>query len=301
MNIKLFAYLDIRNPMVAWEVAIGRVRSVSDVTREEFGVSIWTYSLLREYAAKGSDKKFLNELLLERVRLSAHVSQCSRLSDLYFFESEYAAHAALERWNIRGCRDFISQVNFSANRLTKVDSEWITSYLLSDERGWMNRYWSGETLGVKPLTEVLASGIGFVKNEDLRRRAYQSIIDRWPTATPLLSMACCAFADQRLEDVAIVRPAIFEEDGKVQGSYFLDIRDLDINQDKVLAALSACNMRNEFPPTIVADDNVTFFTLPDMSEMSFVLTDSVIAAELGQVHSAAVNLTTSEATRKVDW
>ena len=289
MNSTLYAYLDIRNPLVAWEVAIGRVRSVSDVTRESFGVSTWTYSLLKKYATEGLDRRFINELMLESVRQSLRAPECSRLSDLYFFCSESDAYAALERWGLNNYRSFVSAVNFSSSQLTKVDSEWITSYLQSENTDWMPAYWQGKTLGVKPLTEVLARGIGKVMSKELRHRAYESIIQRWPTSTPLLGMACCAFAEHGLEDIALVRPAIVESDGKIKGSYFIDIRDLDLHQKKIISALDACKERGEIPLMIVPDDENSFFRFPDFSNMAFTFNNKSAAAKLKSVHSRAAD------------
>ena len=273
--------------MVAWEVAIGRMRSVSDVNSEKFGVSVWAYSLLRKYAMSGLDRRFLNELLLESVRQQKFSNSCSRLEDLYFFESEYDAHAALERWGISGCREFVAKVNFSVNRLTKVDSEWITSYLDSDERDWMAHYWSGAVLGEKPLTEVLASGIGYIDRKDLRRRAYRSIIDRWPTSTPLLAMACCAFAEYGLEDIALVRPAIFKWERSIEGAHFIDLRDLNLHEEKIVKALSSCKFRSEIPPVILPDDDSSFFSLPDLSEMDFSFVNDDCLTEFQSIHQSA--------------
>jgi hypothetical protein len=287
-HLTLFAYLNIANPMVAWEVAIGRVRSNSDRPRDGFGVSVWAYSLLRRYAAKGLDQRFRNELLLESVRQGSCPDACSRLEDLYFFESEYDAHAALERWGLSKRRNLISAVNFTADRLTKVDSEWITSYLSSEEREWMPQYWQGKTLGVKPLTEVLGRGIGLVQNRALRIQAYQSIIERWPTSTPLLSMACCAFAEYGLEDIAIVRPAITSLESGVQGSHSIDLGDLKLHEDRVIAALDSCKQRGEVPPMIVPDDGESFFKLPDLTSMDFTLADKVCSQTLSRIHDAGL-------------
>ena len=283
----LFAYLNIRNPFVAWEVAIGRVRSVTDATHESFGLSAWAYSLLRKYAKAGADRRFVNELLLESARQLNHADSCSRLADLYLFENEYDAHAALERWNLTGMREYISPVQFSARKLSKHDSEWITAYLSSEEQDWIPRYWRGETLGAKPLTEVLACGIGAVMNRQLRHAAYQSILERWPSSTPLLSMACCAFAEYGLEDIALLRPAILESEGTIRGSHFIDMRDLDLHQDKVMKALTACKARGEAPPMIVPDDGVNFFRLPDFSSMNFVLQYAPAAEKLRSMRHGA--------------
>lgn len=274
--------------MVAWEVAIGRVRSSNDGQREGFGVSVWAYSLLRRYAAKGLDQRFRNELQLELVRQRECLNGCSRLEDLYFFESEYDAHAALERWGLSSRRNLISPVSFSADRLTKLDSEWITSYLASDETDWMPHYWKGAILGVKPLTEVLGRGIGLVRNRELRLRAYQSIIEQWPTSTPLLSMACCAFAEYGLEDIAIVRPAITSTKVGVQGSHFICLQDLSSKEDKVVAALQACRDRGDAPPMIIPDDGVTFFKVPDLTSMDFSLMSKDCAQTLGRIHDVGM-------------
>jgi hypothetical protein len=234
------------------------------------------------------DQRFRNELLLEAVRQETHPDACSRLEDLYFFESEYDAHAALERWGLSKRRSLISPVSFSADRITKVDSEWITSYLSSEEREWMPQYWDGKIFGIKPLTEVLARGIGFVRNQELRLSAYRSIIERWPTSTPLLSMASCAFAEYGLEDIAIVRPAITSFQSGVQGSHFIDLGDLKLHEDKVIAALDAFKQRGEVPPMIFPEDGESFFKLPDLTSMDFTLEDKACSQTLSRIQGTSL-------------
>jgi hypothetical protein len=41
-NLELWAYLNIDNPVVAWEIAIGRIRSACDINK--FAVSSWFYN-----------------------------------------------------------------------------------------------------------------------------------------------------------------------------------------------------------------------------------------------------------------
>jgi hypothetical protein len=148
--------------------------------------------------------------------------------------------------------------------LTRVDSEWITQHLRSEDVDWMQGYWEGATLGARPLTEVLASGIGYVRDKDLRRQAYQSIITKWPHATPLLAMASCAFCEEGLEDIALVRPAIVSTGSAIVGSHFIDIQDLERHQNKVVRAIESCQQRGQFPPVSIPDDGKTFFRVPDM-------------------------------------
>src|SRR6266404_4589190 len=179
-----FKCLDIDNPMVAWEVAIGRIASANE-NEAGFGVSPWAYSHLREYANSQRVRRFADELELERVRLSYYPNQVSRLRGVFFFESKFEAEAALDRWGMATKKQYISAVTFYPSTLSKLDSEWITFNLgSSTQTNWMKSYWSGETSGIKPLTEILAMGTGEVQDKSLRIRAYQRIYKLWPTATP---------------------------------------------------------------------------------------------------------------------
>jgi hypothetical protein len=287
-NIRLYAYLNINNPLVAWEVAIGRIKSSCGINSYTYGTSVWMYSHLRRLALNGSDRRFFNELKLEQIRQQTATGSVSRLSGIYFFESEADAHAAVERWNIPDRKRYISPVDFSANHLARVDSEWITSYLASQETDWMARYWAGETLGIRPLTEVLASGIGIVRNKDLRSQACELIYKHHTTSTPLLSMACCGFAEAVSEEIAIVKPHLSVKDGVLQGTHFIDIRDLSLYEAELLQAMEECKKRGELLPMVIPDDGETFFKTPDFSELDFKL-ESPSAAELfASVHDMSL-------------
>ncbi|MNK04556.1 hypothetical protein D3C87_224250 [compost metagenome] len=266
--------------MVAWEVAIGRIKSSCDITRDTYGTSVWMYSQLRRLARTGLTPQFINEMKLELVRLKVNPSAVSRLTGVYFFENESDAYTALDRWNIPGKKKYISQVNFSANNITRVDSEWITSYMRStDEQEWMVSYWSGEVQGVKPLTEVLASGIGMVGNNALRQEATRRIYEQHLTSSPLLSMACCGYAYAGFADIAIVKPWIWSEGGALHGSHIIDVQDLSLHEDVLLEAMEFCRKRGEILPMVVPDDSESFFRTPDISHLDFKL-ESVVATDL---------------------
>ena len=174
--------------------------------------------------------------------------------------------------------------------MTKVDSEWITSYLASDEQDWMTAYWAGKTLGARPLTEIIASGIGLIQNQALRVLAYQSIIDRWPTATPLLAMASCAFKEYKLEDIALIKPAITAGNDGVSGRHYIDIRDLDLHEKEIISALHACKKRDELPPMTIPNDGASFFSIPDMTHLDFDLVSTKAGLILKSVHDAAIDV-----------
>jgi hypothetical protein len=206
--------LDIDHPMV-----IGRLQSAGETGVERFGVSLWAYSMLKSYVQENLPKSFANEFRLEYVRARRHAHCVSRLGGLYFFQSEGDARAAVNRWGMRRREQYISAVEFFPTALTEVDSEWITFNLASnDDSAWMDSYWSGATAGARPLTEVLATGQGIVLNKELRIEAYKRIYDLWPTSTPLLAAACCAFDRCKLNDVAVVKPGLVSKGAAIQGN-----------------------------------------------------------------------------------
>ncbi|MEW6246641.1 MAG: hypothetical protein AB1555_08025 [Nitrospirota bacterium] len=282
-----FAYLNIDHPMVAWEVAIGRLQSVTEITGERFGVSLWAYSLLQSYVQNHQPKRFENELRLEYIRQRGYRDCVSRLHGLYFFRSEEDARVALDRWGIPHLKRYISAVQFDASALTEVDSEWITFNLgwNADPR-WMHAYWSRKPAGAKPLIEILALGSGVVLNKALRIEAYKRIYDRWPTSTPLLAAACCAFARCRLANVALVKPGLISATDSIHGNYYIDMKEFDENQDTIVAAVEDCKRTGECPPVVMPSDQTKIFTLPDFGPYSFELRDRDSSALFGSVHKA---------------
>lgn len=284
-NIKLFAYLNIEHPMVAWEVAIGRIKSICDNNKEKFGISLWQYSLFKKYAQEGKYKKLENELKLEKIRLKNHKKSISRLQGLYFFESEEDANIALDRWNMSHRKKYISEVYFSANSITRVDSEWITYNLDSDDDEWMGEYWLGSVLGEAPLTEVLASGIGIIQNMELRKQAYQNILKIWPESSPLLAAASCAFGHNKMENIAHIKPSFVMENNRLIGQYYISMDDLDKEEQKVVEAIQKCKDEKHLPPIIMPSDSNVFFSLPNFESEKFELTNPEIFSIYEDIHT----------------
>lgn len=282
----LFAYLNIDHPVVAWEVAIGRIKSVFDERYPNFGISSWQFSLLDKYSKNGYNTKFINELLLEKKRQINHPHKVSRLQGLYFFENEDDAHRALDRWGLSKYRGYISPVRFKPEKITKVDSEWITSYLNSGKStDWMEDYWRGETLGIRPLTEILALGVGVVLNYDLRIQAYKNIYYSWPDSTPLLAMACCAFQVKNLDDIAIIKPALLRENDKIKGVYCVNIEDLKLKEKEVVEAMDYCKEHGVLPRYKIPENEPdAFFRLLDLRGYCFELINKTASEILEEVH-----------------
>jgi len=269
-DITLYAYLDIDNPMVAWEVAVGRMIS-ADVHRvKNLSVSSWQYNHLCRCLKYGLSLDFINEMRLELTREAHFRENVSRLQGLYFFETPEAAKLALKYWRIPLKESHISPIRFFPKRMTKVDSEWITANIDKEEDpSWMSSYWNGEIKGRSPLYEILATGFGEVLNYDLRVQAYRSILEIWPYSTPLLAMACCAFQVKGMNDIAAVMPGLYAEGKNVCGDYVIDISDLDNQKKEIIEAVNICRENGTYPQTTKPKDTGAFFILPDLASLGF--------------------------------
>jgi hypothetical protein len=281
-NITLYAYLDIEHPMVAWEVAIGRIRSI-DITK--FEVSIWQYTSLSNYVKYGLDQNFINEIELEYVRKQHFPNRVSRMQGVYFFESYDDAVFALKHWDIPLKENYISEISFTPQNITKVDSEWITSYIdKKTNNSWMNKYWNGEIKEDKPLYEILATGLGVILNYDLRIQAYKNIFELWPYSTPLLAMACCAFQVKNIDDIAKVVPALYPNDNVIKGGYIIDISALTTRKEDIIEAIKICKNDNKYPIIVRPKNPEVFFELPDLSYLEFIFDNIDALNSLRKVH-----------------
>ncbi|HHX7277451.1 TPA: hypothetical protein ACVHP4_003040 [Yersinia enterocolitica] len=284
-NRKLYAYLNIDNPMVAWEVAIGRIQSICD--KQEFGVSVWFYNLVKGFVETNNNVKITNEFKLELTRMKMYPEKVSRLQGVYFFESREMAEIAVERWGIPGRKKYITEVDFLGNNYTEVDSEWITTYLGSDPRqnpSWMERYWKGETLGVKPLIEVLASGIGIVRDQAIRCEAYWKIIDAWPTTSILLNGCIGGFNKKGLEQIGRSIPTIFVEKGEMLGKHYINMNDFKYHVKEIFESLDEMEAEGIKLPFIRPNNEESVFSVPDLRHLSFSSNDKAISALLTEIH-----------------
>ncbi|UDF04369.1 hypothetical protein [Asticcacaulis sp. AND118] len=230
MNLSLYVSLDLGNPMVCWEVAIGRLRSVCDKPKSEGCISLWQYSLLKRYAEKGLHSRFIDELRLEEVRLNHYSNQVSRMSGLFFFEDEETSGVAVNRWKLSNNNRVTEGVNISASKISKLDSEWITQ-CLGNESGsdWMHSYWRGEVYGIKPLTEILVSGIGVIESGTIREKAYRWFYNKEPSITSLLSASMICFY-YGVEDAGECAPMIFRNENGIKGSFVIKTKSI-LNAD----------------------------------------------------------------------
>ncbi|MBD1572017.1 hypothetical protein HC725_01820 [Vibrio sp. S17_S38] len=285
MNRILYAYLNIDHPMVAWEVAIGRIKS--SCHDHNLGVSIWFYSQMQKYIANPNSKLVIDEFKLELVRQASFPKKVSRLKGVYFFESFEMANMALDRWNLTKHKKYITKVFFSADTYTNVDSEWITTFLGSDnDDEWMQQYWSGKTLGVKPLTEIIASGIGMIHDEKIKMQAYQKVIDRDPYTSIFLNMCIAGFREKRMLNIGQIFPSISHESGVLKGGYFVHMEDMNKREQEVGEAFQMARAKGLNLPMFRHSDPDVFFTLPDLKILDFEFSQKEAMTLFDQIHTS---------------
>lgn len=285
----LYAYLNIDNPMVAWEVAIGRIQSTS--YDSEFGVSLWFYNLIKKSIIDDQPQKFQTELALENLRIKHYSEKVSRLSGIYLFNTKEIAEIAIDRWGVnQKLKKYITKIEFHGNKFTEVDSEWITDFLDSPSEpndSWMHSYWSNETRGANPLTEVLAIGIGYIHDKKIRSMAISRLYENWPTSSLLFNAAIAGFATGKMDGVCRSTPAIIqEEDGTISGEIFLDMSEFEEKQDIIIPALRKMYDDGYQPSIVIFDDPTKGFALPDLKEFFFSTNDEVTKNLFELIHSS---------------
>ena len=189
-KLKLWCYLNIENPLVAWEVAIGRIASLEALPslqgqERRWFLTQWQYSRLKNAFCNEPTKKIplINEFRIESVRHRFYNHKVSRLRGSFFFKSEGDAKNIVKYYGWTGFNpNYLSEVEEyykTDEDRAYYDSTWFTmtaSDIMSveDIKCYLSNttYWGKDT---NPATEVLVYGLGFVINEDLIQKAYNNV------------------------------------------------------------------------------------------------------------------------------
>jgi hypothetical protein len=285
--IELYACLDISDPMVAWEVAVGRISSGVERTPDGFGISLWTHRLLRSCASNGPSKRLLREFELDQTRERTLPDAVSRLDGLYFFRSEPEALRAIDRWGWSERATFVSRVLFWSTATTVVDSEWITDDLLGDDDHWMPHYWRGEPRGDAPIPEVLARGVGLIDNAELRREAYERMSEDFPLASKLLSFSAAAFWCG-CDTAGQVKPGVVITNDGIASSYYIYMRDFESESQLDMAAvIQQCQSDGAVFPYDPACDENGELRLPDFRQCNVAISSGELRRLAIAIHGGA--------------
>lgn len=225
-----WVFLDIRNPMCAWNVYRG---GLSSVPEGEGFISVWAAGLLRQLK-DGNPGAIKRELALEMVRADAYPNRISRLKGLYCFQDLQSAESALKWGNgINHFRPaFLAELHLgkATSIGNRLDSSWITHAPLSSDGSfsslaWIPNYWAGSPMpGREPLWETVVEGRAWILGTDLRERAYALLSQRFPESLLALETArLAAWVGSDFGNIAGWLHAIGESE--IELDYLLDARD----------------------------------------------------------------------------
>jgi hypothetical protein len=203
MRHKVFyVYLDITNFLAAWSAYRGIMVSpryaLSPKLKSEFPywapISFCVAGLIRN----NDFRKLNKELLIEKIRQKYYPSQISRLHGIYLWGDKESARKA-ESWRSAQGKHFdlayLIDVCFTLEKpLTKVDTNWITEYLINDSAPydpnntyWIHEYWSGNPKPkMEPHWEYIVEGRGILWGNELRYKAYDLLKAECPNSLGIL-------------------------------------------------------------------------------------------------------------------
>ncbi|MES0267188.1 hypothetical protein [Citrobacter sedlakii] len=286
---KLYAYLDINNPIVAWEVAIGRIQSICHESK--FGVSIWFYKSVKAFIENNLTTRLQNELALEKVRQTQFPNKVSRLTGVYLFNTKEIAEQAIDRWGVNPkLKEFIAEIDFYGVNFTEVDSEWISDFMdtpVEQNAQWMSNYWASEPRWQTPLTEVIASGFGVITDQNIRIKAYEKLYELWPTSSVLFCAAMAGFSTGEMNQICRVKPAIIqEEDGSISGQIFINMEDFHKKQKRIIQALEESRKHGFTPQFVIPEGPDGLTKIPDLSHLRFSTNDKVTETLFKLIHES---------------
>lgn len=203
-KIKVWCYLNIDNPFVAWEVAIGRIASLEALPclqdqEKRWFLTQWQYSRLKNafYSNPLNKIPLKNEYKIEHIRHHYYPDKVSRLRGSFFFKSKEDAINIVTCYGWKGFNpNHLSEVELyynSDNDISFYDSTWFSMKAMDimhedDIKSYLENvtYWGEDS---NPATEILAYGLGFVLNKALMQKAYNMIKARYPDAMCFLDSA----------------------------------------------------------------------------------------------------------------
>ena len=172
-----YVYLNIDNPMVAWNTVRGNYCSPACLQPNEPRPLI-SFNMAGLMASH-SGERLKSEVAIEQVRLEHYPEEVSRLSGFFVFDDvESVSELWMDQdWGGHFRDEFLTDIGVSADRRTRVDARWITKImdseckLVNGAEELIHKYWAGESHpGTNPIWENLVEGWTTVWGTELRER-----------------------------------------------------------------------------------------------------------------------------------
>jgi hypothetical protein len=191
--MKVFAFLNVDYPPVAWAVMRGMLVSADQVPEVPQSCPSFMFASLIKSEVNW---RLHNETIIEHIRAERYANQISRLRGLYFFESSSAAARATSWGGHFEQENLVELELYPAGEITKVDANWISDApLRADGRldpgdlSWIDGYWRGHPKNASPMWEIITSGTAVVLDAAVRRRAYELTQKTFPQCWEFIEMS----------------------------------------------------------------------------------------------------------------
>lgn len=238
---KVWCFLDLNNPAVAWAIMRGVFVSVGEVPGQHPNfVSFMQAGLVQHQ----QNFRFRKELLIEGVRSERFANEVSRLRGMYFLESRELAESVLrQNWGGHFRAENLFQLSLDANsEPTRVDANWITfspqiddKYDLSGETGWIDSYWDGTPFpDHEPLWELITNGSAIITDKQLREHAYENVKRMFPGAWIFIEMS--RLAGEVGSNAGVVMPYVLRRSVDEWELVYL-IYDQEFKESEVIARM----------------------------------------------------------------
>lgn len=224
-----FIYVNINNPMAAWNVVRSHFYTPSQLPESERSgaLSFALADLLRS----GNVERALAEFKLEEMRIASFPDAVSRLTGIFLFDNVESAALVWDKDNWTGHfeADFLTDVGFFASQSSRHDAGWIDKMRAFDNSlvtGWetmAEHYWAGEPASDEPIWERIIEGHVTIWGTDLKSRALDEIKKYWPASLPLLSVAANSAAIGSLDGE--VMPFAVRKENKIHVNYYMRMKD----------------------------------------------------------------------------
>jgi hypothetical protein len=265
----VYAFLNVEDPFVAWQVYRGALASPG--IAHESALSLWLAEHLRSLS-QGNQRqgRFQTEIAIEQARGRQYSRVVSRLRGFYAFPEELSAIRAAETWPGRHFdARFLAEIHvLEGARVSRHDSNWITRELDPTDGVWIDAYLSGRQADKHPIWELLMEARAVVYGTELRKRAYETVRRTWPDSLALLEIA--RLGGELGSDLGLITPMMLgNQKVGLEVAYCLNM--LDAKNDVFLERLRQHREKGgamNWDDLAVGGDT---FTVPDLRSRFFRL------------------------------
>lgn len=171
---RIWVALDLNNPVVRWNVAVGVLQS--PLLMKQLDSDIITFFMASRL--KNPHLLELEMCELELVRFMEFPEKISRLQGLFFFDDEHEFEKVKYMAPFNRCK--LVECSIEPGAYSKHDMNWITYYeSIKNRKDWAQSYWKGETCPYSehgcPVWECITNKTILVLDQELK----QALYDEW--------------------------------------------------------------------------------------------------------------------------